>query len=368
MKILIVEDEEAIRENVAAWLTFEGYDVTTARNGREGVEKALQVLPDLMLCDITMPELDGYGVLLDLQANPRTSAIPFIFLTARADKSFVRHGMEMGADDYITKPFTREELLAAIAARINRRDAFVGEVRQEVDELKTKIIRLVSHELRTPLASLVFVQHLIERQLGNLGEYELKELLQTMRVGTDRLEHIVQQAVLLTQIEGGVYTVESVAESSVPVYLWHLLPPAIEAARRYAYRNRYNPIQKTEHDPDVALLGDTMLLKHALIEVISNALNFSPPDETVFINQWIADGTYWVSILDQGIGMTESEIERARASFEQIGRESREQQGMGVGLDLAHQLISLHRGTLDLRSVPQKGTQVTIGLPIYAGT
>lgn len=367
MKILIVEDEKSIREDVGAWLVFEGHDVTTAQNGREGVEKALQVLPDLIFCDITMPELDGYGVLLALQANPRTSAIPFIFLTARADKSFLRHGMEMGADDYITKPFTREELLAAIAARISRRDVFVGEVRQEVEDLKTKIIRLVSHELRTPLASLVFVQHLIERQLGQLEENELRELLQTMRVGTDRLEHIVQQAVLLTQIEGGVYTVESVAETSVPVYLWHLMPPAIDMARRYAYRNRNNPIKKTEHDPDVALLGNTILLKHALVEVISNALNFSPPDQEVFINQWIADGTYWVSILDQGIGMMESEVERARAAFEQIGRESREQQGMGVGLDLAYQLIRLHRGTLDLRSVPDKGTQVTIGLPIYTG-
>ncbi|MGR3812341.1 response regulator [Jiulongibacter sp. NS-SX5] len=119
-KILLIEDNIEIRENTAEILELDGYEVIVAENGKVGVEKALNDAPDLIICDIMMPVLDGYGVLHLLSKNPQTEAIPFIFLTAKADRGDHRKGMEMGADDYITKPFEDVELLNAIESRFKK--------------------------------------------------------------------------------------------------------------------------------------------------------------------------------------------------------------------------------------------------------
>jgi CRP/FNR family transcriptional regulator, cyclic AMP receptor protein len=122
-KILLIEDNDEVRENTAEILELSNYKVFTAPNGKDGVEIGFRELPDLIVCDIMMPVLDGYGVLHMLSKNPQTSAIPFIFLTAKSEKSDFRKGMEMGADDYITKPFDGIELLNAIEARLRKTEA-----------------------------------------------------------------------------------------------------------------------------------------------------------------------------------------------------------------------------------------------------
>lgn len=119
-KILLIEDNTEIRENMAEILELAGYRVRTAGNGKEGMEAAVSDLPDLILCDIMMPVLDGYGVLHMVQRNPEMQGIPFIFLTARSERNEIRKGMEMGADDYITKPFDGTELLHAIEVRLQK--------------------------------------------------------------------------------------------------------------------------------------------------------------------------------------------------------------------------------------------------------
>src|SRR4051812_30714393 len=108
---------------MGSWLNYEGYEVISAENGLEGVAQATKHLPDLIVCDVTMPYLDGFGVLLEVHSNPTTARIPFIFVTARASHADVRHGMNLGADDYITKPFTRLQLLEAIKSRLNKHTA-----------------------------------------------------------------------------------------------------------------------------------------------------------------------------------------------------------------------------------------------------
>jgi CRP-like cAMP-binding protein/CheY-like chemotaxis protein len=118
--ILLIDDDEAARTSTAELLTLAGYAVSTAENGKIGVEKAQASRPDLVLCDIGMPVLDGYGVLYSFRQNARLARVPFIFLTARAGRAEVRRGMELGADDYLTKPFESSELLSAIAGRFTR--------------------------------------------------------------------------------------------------------------------------------------------------------------------------------------------------------------------------------------------------------
>ena len=119
-KILIIEDNNDIRESTAEILELAGYETFTAANGKIGVDSAIKNHPDLILCDIMMPELDGYGVLYLLHKNTQTASIPFIFITAKSERTDMRKGMEMGADDYLTKPFDDIELLNAIEGRLKK--------------------------------------------------------------------------------------------------------------------------------------------------------------------------------------------------------------------------------------------------------
>ncbi len=132
-KIVLIEDNTAVRENIEEILELAGYNVVSAPNGKKGVDAVLKETPDLIICDIMMPELDGYGVLHMLSKNPKTSSVPFIFLTAKAERNDFRKGMEMGADDYITKPFDDIELLNAVEIRLKKSDLLKSEFSSSVD-------------------------------------------------------------------------------------------------------------------------------------------------------------------------------------------------------------------------------------------
>ena len=136
-KVLLIEDNREVRENTAEILELADYEVSTAENGKRGVELAKSINPDLIICDIMMPELDGFGVLRILSKNPETSSIPFIFLTAKTEKSDMRKGMNLGADDYITKPFEEDELLEAIETRMKKNEVWRREFQGGMNGLES---------------------------------------------------------------------------------------------------------------------------------------------------------------------------------------------------------------------------------------
>lgn len=145
--ILLIEDDTILRENTAELLELEGYTVITASNGRSGLQMALETPPNLIVCDIMMPEMDGYTVLKNLAKHGATKSIPFIFLSAKTEHTDVRLGMNMGADDYVTKPFTEEELMGAIASRLAKMDILQeakGNSAEEAEALPVSTL----HELK----------------------------------------------------------------------------------------------------------------------------------------------------------------------------------------------------------------------------
>lgn len=141
IKVLLIEDNDDIRENVIEILELTEYEVLVAKNGKQGIQLAEERIPSIILCDIMMPEMDGYKVLEHLSKNPDTSAIPFIFLTAKAERSDLRKGMELGADDYLTKPFDDDELLHAIESRLRKKETqqlFYGQTLEKLDVIISK--------------------------------------------------------------------------------------------------------------------------------------------------------------------------------------------------------------------------------------
>ena len=149
--ILIIEDETAIRELISELLFLEDFEVVEAANGKEGIAIAQSVLPDLIICDVMMPEIDGHGVLQALQKNPQTVSIPFIFLTAKGTRQDVRYAMNLGADDYLIKPFANDELLEVIQIRLRKKEIINQQYIEKLEENKEKINHLLYHDLLTNL-------------------------------------------------------------------------------------------------------------------------------------------------------------------------------------------------------------------------
>ncbi|MEH2062158.1 MAG: response regulator [Nostoc sp.] len=170
-KILVIEDEPSLREEILDILESEGFDVMGAEDGIQGLNLAQTIPFDLILCDVMLPEADGYAVLSSLRQHPDTALIPFIFLTAKATRENVRQGMDLGADDYLTKPFRTDELLNAITSRLTKQAPIV-QIHQKVIQLqhsnllKDEFIGTASQELRGPATNIMMALKLL-RQASN---------------------------------------------------------------------------------------------------------------------------------------------------------------------------------------------------------
>ncbi|GAB4181620.1 MAG: hypothetical protein Fur006_16820 [Coleofasciculaceae cyanobacterium] len=187
-KILVIEDEEFVRENLLELLDAEDFDVIDAENGQIGIELAKGMIPDLILCDVTMPGLDGYGVLTALRQDALTASIPFIFLTAKAAKADFRQGMELGADDYITKPFTRAELLGAIASRLKKQAALQERYHTELQKTKNQLNYLIHYDSLTNLPNRLSLREQFKQVQSTDSNSE--QLISVLSVGLDRFNQI----------------------------------------------------------------------------------------------------------------------------------------------------------------------------------
>ncbi|MEI6045334.1 MAG: EAL domain-containing protein [Chloroflexota bacterium] len=176
-KILVIEDEEYIRSNILTLLELEGFEPLEAENGLVGVKVAREQRPDLIICDVMMPELDGYSVLADLRQDLATATIPFIFLTAKAEKAELRRGMVLGADDYITKPFTKNELLEAINSRLEKQARLVQHQANEFRQLEEKLEQLTHYDNLTGLPTQRMLEKYFRLTLDQNNSVEKKRAI-----------------------------------------------------------------------------------------------------------------------------------------------------------------------------------------------
>lgn len=187
-KILVIEDEENVLENILELLDAEGFEVFSAENGESGFELAKVKVPDLILCDVMMPRLDGYGVLAALRKEAALASIPFIFLTAKASKSDLRQGMELGADDYITKPFTRAELLGAITTRLKKQAALEERYSTEIQQTKEQLNYLIHNDSLTNLPNRLSLHDQFKQVQENNADSD--QLVTILCLGLDRFNQI----------------------------------------------------------------------------------------------------------------------------------------------------------------------------------
>lgn len=361
-KILVIEDEEAIRETLEEMLAAENFDVIVAENGRIGVQLAQENLPDLVICDIRMPELDGYGVLKVLRQTPSTATVPFIFLTAKVAKDDRRLGMELGADDFLTKPFTMDELLKAIAVRLEKRVALEQQSQTKLDELRGSITHLLPHELNTPLNGILSYSKLLLDEYDLLDREEVLEMLGTIYTSSQRLYRLTQNFLLLAELELIAKDPERIkalrsgeAKSDTKAIITDIALQQAQKAKRQGDL-------ELELQEAVVRISETRF-KKILEEIIDNAFKFSTPGTSIRLSSQSANDTYHLYVVDRGRGMTEAQIANLGA-YTQFERKLHEQQGSGLGLIIAKRLVELYGGKLAIESIPDRQTSVCIALAI----
>jgi two-component system, sensor histidine kinase and response regulator len=359
--ILIIEDEEYIRRNIAEIMTYEGFQPLEAKNGLEGVQVAQEYLPDLIICDIMMPELDGYGVLLELRSSPTTATIPFIFLTALADRPAMRKGMERGADDYLTKPFSQEELLTAVNVRLEKHAVAVREYEQKMEDLRGELISTLPHELRTPLTGVVGYSELLMMDGRTLdGDMVVKMATRIYESG-QRLHRLTENYLMYAQIEiirSDPQRVASLRKHMVENPVEIITNKALHKAAEFG-READLVIDAVEEFP-VRISSEN--LQKITEELVDNALKFSEPGTPVHVDVTVNNQQLALAISDQGRGMTPEQIKNIGA-YMQFERKIYEQQGSGLGLMIAKRLSEIYGGELAFQSTPGQFTTVFVTLP-----
>src|SRR6266478_4455744 len=182
-------------------LEQKGFEVLEAENGAAGIEAARKVLPDLVLCDVNMEKVDGYLTLSSLRSEPATASVPFILMTGLADHAGMRHGMELGADDYLPKPFTIEALYAAVDARLKKAQALREDAEKKLADLRDNISLMLPHELRTPLNGILAYGEILASEADTLPASEVAEMGQVIHDSGKRLERLIENFLIYAQLE-----------------------------------------------------------------------------------------------------------------------------------------------------------------------
>ena len=360
-KILVIEDEESIRENILDLLEAENFEGIGAINGQVGIKLANEQIPDLILCDMMMPEVDGHGVLKALRSEPLTATIPFIFLTAKADKSDIRTGMELGADDYITKPCTPQELLKAIAIRLEKQKTISRQSQKTLDELRTNISMSLPHELRTPLNAIMGFSELILSEYQVLEESDILEMIGQIQTSGHRLYRLIQNFLLYAELEIAATNPELLKEMRNSEFSCVKSLLSQKARQQAKHANRTDDLQLNLHDSSVAI--DSVRLAKIVEELLDNAFKFSLEGTPVLLSTLVENQTFILSVKDQGRGMTADQIAQLEA-YRQFDRKLYQQAGLGLGLAIVQRLAELHGGQFKIESLPQQETIVSVSLPV----
>lgn len=360
-KILVIEDEPQIRENLEQILEFSGFATLTAEDGSQGVVLALKHEPDLIICDIMLPKLDGYGVLKEIRANAATAQTPLIFLTAKTARDAVRQGMEIGADDYLTKPFTSDELLKAIDTQLGKQAVRQQQAQDQLNALCLNLASSLPHELHTPLNGIIGMGQLLVQTYDDMEPDEVLEIGQSIYESALRLYRLTQNFVLYADLEMMMANPDRRKildyESNQSLTQVAIAETALTKATK---ANRQADLQ-LDVEPAVLKMADQHLHK-VVEELIDNALKFSNPETEIGVIGKINGDKFQLEIINQGRGMSAEQI-AALGAYRQFSRRVYEQQGSGLGLVISKYLVELYGGNFTVESIPEQQTTIRLILP-----
>jgi two-component system sensor histidine kinase/response regulator len=362
--ILVVDDEPSILMGLAATIRRYGYNVITAMNGDDGFLKARQFIPDLIVSDIMMPSLNGLEMKQQMSVDPVLASIPFIFLTARTGNEDRVTGIRSGADDYVTKPFVTEELMARIEAVLRRveteqqrgREQVEQSAKDELERIRREVLQNFSHELRTPLGNIMMsLDMMVSNKFKTQDEQQ--EFLRIAHTSADRLESLVADIILLSDVDqNNLNLMRQVIDVE-----HHILTPVKRRLLRYESKGL-----KLVHDISTSgtIKAPRREFSQSLMHLADNAFKFSPEQGTVFLTVKPGEnGGATISIQDEGLGIPVDLREKVFERFYQISQgDDREFQGLGIGLTVARAVFSSLGGEVKILE-SERGCHVLSTLP-----
>jgi two-component system sensor histidine kinase/response regulator len=362
--ILVVEDDSSMLEIISLLLEDEGYQVVQANNGRAGLSTLEDSQPNLIISDVMMPGMDGFDFYEQVRAKMEWAQIPFIFLTAKGQRTDVRRGMGLGADDYLTKPFEPEDLLSAVKIRLARAAETQAAMSKVSSDLSERIVQTLTHEFRTPLTLVLGYTDLLEASAKQLPEAERQLILQGLRSGTQRLVDLVEDFLLLNQLETGTLALKMNSErptTSQPDWIVNLV---MDQFMEQAADRNVSLIVK------LGAAGATVAASHRDVseiarKLVDNAIKFSKGEGGRVVVSTRLEGRFWVlEVADDGIGIRQEALPWIFDAFRQVDRDRREQQGVGIGLAIVRGLTETYQGHVEVESTLNEGSIFTVRLPL----
>lgn len=359
--ILVIEDEFSVLEILEEMLTSEKFNVLTAEDGQQGVALANQFVPDLILCDIMMPHMNGYEVLQTLREYPKTQTIPFIFLTAKTAKLDQRYGMDLGADDYLNKPFSREELIKGISSRLKRHQLQLQKSEEKLQALRLNLMTTLPHELKTPLNNIMLSADVLASMWKTISANNVREIADTIKSSACRLNQLIQKFSFYAKLELLSYHPQDLKDflKGQTLACHFAILSVIEDRGRY-YQRSFDIESDLAH---ISVKVSEVLLIKIVSELLDNAFKFSQKGQKITVKTYEEDKFMRLIISDQGRGMTADQIKNIGA-YMQFDRQFYEQQGTGLGLVISQRLTHFYGGDFQIKSEIDQGTTITLTLPL----
>lgn len=359
--ILIVDDEADIRRTVADMISLAGYETVLAASGQQALTAMRQKKPDIIVCDVSMPGMDGWEFMRSVRTEEGFSDIPFIFLSGLTEKATVRKGMNLGADDYLTKPFQEEELLASIEARLRNKQDERRRAEQRLDELRQSLSKSIPHELLTPLNGILGFSELMCENAAHLRPAEVREMAGSIHESGQRILRLVNKFIAYSELE--LAASDPFKMTAMREALCLDVQPEIEKAARDAANERGRAADLEMACAKARAKIECRRLYQAVFELAGNAFIYSSSGQKVKICGRQEDGMYLIEVRDCGRGMTKEQI-ASLGAYIQFDRAFYEQQGTGLGFAVARRTFEAHGGGLEIISEKGKGTMVKALFPV----
>lgn len=361
-KILIVDDNIGNIEFLNVILEDEGFEISTAYDGPEALEKVSEISPELILLDINMPEMSGYEVCERLKQKPESKDIPIIFLTAQAEFEDIIQGFNIGAVDYVTKPFNSEELLSRVNTHLElyKSKKLINEQIEELHRLnatKDRLLSIIGHDLRSPFVSIVELSKMLSEGIENLKPDDVKEMSQAIYKSSKQSFNLLEGLLEWAKSQSGKVSINIKQNDLAAV-----VDKAIELISLKADRKGVKI--SSELEAGASAMFDLNMITTVVRNLLSNAIKYTGREGEVVVSAERANGEIRVVVKDTGMGIREENLSRLFKDDVFITTRGTDgEKGTGLGLSLCKEFVEKNGGTISVESKEGEGSTFMFTIP-----
>ncbi len=362
--VLILDDDSSLLESLADCLEAADFSVLKGNNGIDGLDRMDEQRPDIIVCDIMMPEMDGYMFFKQVRDNRDWLSIPFVFLSAKSGTADLKLGYELGADLYVKKPFDPDKLITMLRSKLQRAKELNSVIKTKIEHRREPCFESFDPEFRAPLNLIQNYMRVYQERIASVAPGEADDIARVMQATLSRFVKLFEDLTLFVYIQSGAVGVEFqilYQKIDLSMDLQQLLEEYQDQARKRGV---------TFHHflPDEFLMhGHAHYTREIFKRLIENAIKFSQAGGNVWIGAEIRQEMIRVSIRDDGMGISKDELSKLYSSFKGGDRIRIDLQGAGLGLAIAGKLVHLHGGEIQVESALGVGSTFQVWLPRNLG-